>query len=137
MPLDEISGLAIIKILELKTSCTNTIKVRFIRNTGFHDVTNNSSEPLLFTMDEALGIVDLRSIGYYRVKQGTIQHPFLHHYESHSIFTGHCYTFFKLPSETYRVVTRSQTKAIETQRLKMHGADKLVDPALKPETQDR
>ena len=55
----------------------------------------------------------------------------------HSILTGHIYIFFKLPSETHGVVTRSQMKAVGTQMPKVHGADKVVDPALKPEAQAR
>ena len=61
-----------IKLIDLKTGCTNTIKLKFVRNTGFLNVTNNSSEPLIFSKDEALGVVDLRSIGYYKVKQSTL-----------------------------------------------------------------
>ena len=72
--IDEISGLTLFKLLDLKTGCTNTIKVKFIRNLGFLDVTNNSSALLIFTKDETLGILDLRSIGYYKVKQSIIQH---------------------------------------------------------------
>ena len=64
--LDEISGLVMTKILDLKTGCTNMLKVKFIRNTGFLDVTNNLSEPL--SKDVALCIVDLRSTGHYKVK---------------------------------------------------------------------
>ena len=37
----------------------------------------------------------------------------------------------------FGVVTRSQTKAIGTQMPKLHRADKVVDPAPKPETQAR
>ena len=55
-------------------------------------------------------------------------------FNSHSILTGHYYTNFKLPSETYGVLTRSQTKAVGMQMPKEHGADKLVDSALKHET---
>ena len=64
--LDKKSGLAAVKLLALKTGCTNTIKVKFIRNTGFLDVTINSSEALIFCKDESIGIVDLRSIGHIR-----------------------------------------------------------------------
>ena len=45
-----------------------------IRNTEFLDVTNNSLEQFILSRDEALGIVDLRSIGYYKVKQIIIHH---------------------------------------------------------------
>ena len=48
--------------------------MKFVRNYGFLDVTSNSSEPIIFNKDETLGIVDLRSIGYYKVKQSSIQH---------------------------------------------------------------
>ena len=41
--IDEISGLAMIRLPDVKSDCTNTIKVKFIRNTGFLDITNNSS----------------------------------------------------------------------------------------------
>ena len=33
--IDEMSGLAMIKLLDLKTGCTNMIKVKFITNTRF------------------------------------------------------------------------------------------------------
>ena len=52
--------------------------MKFVRNAGFLDVTNNSSEPIILNKDEALGI--LRSIGYYKVKQSTTQHN-LNHYQ--------------------------------------------------------
>ena len=51
-----------IKLNYLKTGCTNMIKVKFIRNIGYLDVTNNSSETFTFSEDEVLGVVDLRSI---------------------------------------------------------------------------
>ena len=33
--IDVVSGLAMIKLLDIKTSCTNTMKVKFIKCTGF------------------------------------------------------------------------------------------------------
>ena len=62
-----IYGLAMIKLLDFKIGCTHMTKVKFMRNTGFLDITNNSSEPLSFGKDKALGVVDPRSIGYYKV----------------------------------------------------------------------
>ena len=38
--IDEISRLTMIKLLDFNIGCTDTIKVKFIRNTGFHDVNN-------------------------------------------------------------------------------------------------
>ena len=79
--LEEISGLAMIKLLDLRTVCTNTNKMKFIRNTGFLDITNNSSEPPIFGKQEALGIVDLVSIGYYKVNQSILQYHLNPFYE--------------------------------------------------------
>ena len=67
--IDEITGLAMIKLLDLKTGCTNTINVKFIRNTGYPDIPNSLSVALVFIKDEAIGVVDLRSTGYCKVKQ--------------------------------------------------------------------
>ena len=40
---DEISWLPIIKLPNVKTGCSNMIKVKFVRNTGFPDKMNNAS----------------------------------------------------------------------------------------------
>ena len=37
------------------------------------DMTNSSSETLILSPKEALGILDLRSLGYYKVQQGVLQ----------------------------------------------------------------
>ena len=70
-----------IKILNIKTDCTNTMKIKFISSTGYLDVTNNSLGTLFIRKDEGLVVVDLRSIGYYEVKQSTIQHNLQNYYE--------------------------------------------------------
>ena len=78
---DETLGFAMIKLLHLTTGCINTVMVKFIRNTGFLEVTTNLSEPLIFSKKELLGIVDLGSIGYYKVKQHMIWDPLKPYYE--------------------------------------------------------
>ena len=37
-----------------------------MQNTVMLDITNSSSETLILTPKEALGILDLRSLGYYK-----------------------------------------------------------------------
>ena len=38
------------------------------------DMVNNSNlDTLILNLEEALGILDLRSLGYYKIKQGVIQ----------------------------------------------------------------
>ena len=65
--LDEISGLAIIKLLDMSTKSTIMLKVKFTQNIALLDMTNSSSGTLILSPKEALGILDLRSLGYYNI----------------------------------------------------------------------
>ena len=71
--IDEISGLAIIKILDGSTYSTMLLKLKFMDNTSLLDTVNNGTETIIFKPEETLGIVDLRSLGYYKIKQGILQ----------------------------------------------------------------
>ena len=44
-------------------------------------MTNGSSEILILKLKEALGILDLRLLGYYKIKQGVIQQNLSNYYE--------------------------------------------------------
>ena len=44
-------------------------------------VNNSSSETLILNPREALGILDLRSLGYYKIKQGVIQQKLSRYYK--------------------------------------------------------
>ena len=67
---DKISGLAIIKLLNKSTQSVIMLKVKLVRNAAMLDMMNNSSEILTLNPEEALCILDLRSLGYYKIKQG-------------------------------------------------------------------
>ena len=69
--IDEISGLTINKILDGNTY--NTILIKFTCNAAILDIVNNGTETIIFKPEEMLGIVDLRSLGYYKIKQGILQ----------------------------------------------------------------
>ena len=71
---DEISGLAIVKIYDTKEQCTMVLKLKFVRNQASLDVTNNMQERVIFEPKQMLGILDLRSLGYYNIKQGVLKH---------------------------------------------------------------
>ena len=71
--LDQISGIVIIKLLDKSTQSTIMLKVTFIQNIVMLDMTNSSSETLILSPKEALGILDLRSLGYYKIQQGVLQ----------------------------------------------------------------
>ena len=71
--IDKISGLAIIKILDGSTYSTMLIKLKFTCNAAILDIVNNGTETIIFKPEEMIGIVDLRSLGYYKIKQGILQ----------------------------------------------------------------
>ena len=71
--IDEISGLAIIKILDGSTHSTMLLKLKFKCNAAILDIVNNGTETIIFKAEEMLGIVDLRSLGYFKIKNGILQ----------------------------------------------------------------
>ena len=81
---EEISGMAITKMLDIKEQKTLTMKLKFIRNRATFKVTNSTHETVTFDQKEMLGIVDLRSLGYYKIKQGVLQQNLscMYHFES-------------------------------------------------------
>ena len=70
---DEISGLAIVKMLDTKEQCTVVLKLKILRNRTSLDATNSPHETVIFEPKQMLGIPDLRSLGYYKIKQGVLQ----------------------------------------------------------------
>ena len=71
--IDDISGLAIIKILDGSTYNAILIKLKFTHNAAILDIVNNSTETIIFKPEEMIGIVDVRSLGYHKIKQGILQ----------------------------------------------------------------
>ena len=71
--MDEISGLSIIKVLDRNTQGTMMLKLRFTLNIAILDITDSSLDTLIFDPKEMLGILGLRSLGYYQIKQGILQ----------------------------------------------------------------
>ena len=69
---EEISGMAIVKIIDQGQKSPKTLKLKFIRNKTMLDVTNSTRETLTFDK-KMIGILDLRSLGYYKIKQGVLQ----------------------------------------------------------------
>ena len=71
--IDEISGLAIIKILDGSMYSTMLIKLKFTHNATKLDKAHNSIETIIFKPEEMLEIVDLKLLRYYKIKQGILQ----------------------------------------------------------------
>ena len=45
------------------------LKLKFIQNKAALDITNNTRETLIFDRKTMIGILDLRSLGYYKSKK--------------------------------------------------------------------
>ena len=71
--IDEMSGLANINILDASTYSTMSIKLKFTCNIAVLDIVNNGTETIIFKPEEMIGIVDLRSLHYYKITQGILQ----------------------------------------------------------------
>ena len=70
---DEISGIAIIKFLDGGTYSTLVIKLKFMCNKTILDIVNKGKDTMIFKPKEMIGIIDLRLLGYYKIKQGILQ----------------------------------------------------------------
>ena len=66
--------LVIVKILDGNTHSTMLLKLKFTQNSAKLDIANNGLDTIIFKPEEMLGILDLRSLGYYKIKEGILQH---------------------------------------------------------------
>ena len=65
--------MAIVKIIDQGQKMLMMLKLKFIRNKATLDITNNTRETIIFDKEMSIGILDLRSLGYYKIKQGVLQ----------------------------------------------------------------
>ena len=84
---ETISGMAIVKLLDMQQQVTNMMKLKFIRNRAAMKVTNNTHETMMFDPTEMIGILDFRSLGYYKIKQDVLQQNLSKHYHFESADT--------------------------------------------------
>ena len=71
--MDEISGLAVIKIIDGGTYSTLLIKLKFTCNKAILDTKNKGKDTMILRLEEMIEIVDMRCLGYYKIKQGILQ----------------------------------------------------------------
>ena len=60
-------------MLDKKAQNTVMLRLKFVQNLATLHVTNSSLETVIFDPKEMLGILDLRLVGYYKIKQGILQ----------------------------------------------------------------
>ena len=59
---------------------TSMVKLKFIRNKATLKMTNNTSDTVTFDKNSMIGILDLKSLGYYKVKQDVLHKHLGKHY---------------------------------------------------------
>ena len=60
-------------MLDKKALSTMMLKLKFIQNLATLGVTNNSLDTVISDQKEMLEILDFKLVGYYKIKQGTLQ----------------------------------------------------------------
>ena len=65
--------------------CTVVLKLKFVRNCASLDIVNNTQEIVIFDPNQILGFLDLRSLGYYKIKQGVLQQNLSKNYHFESV----------------------------------------------------
>ena len=71
-------------MLDSKEECTVVLKLQFITNQASLYITNNTQETVIFDPKQMLGVSNLRSVGYYKIRQGVLQENLskCYHFES-------------------------------------------------------
>ena len=113
----KISGLAIVKMLYKKAQNTMMLKHKSVQHLATLDVTNSSLETIIFDPEEMIGILDFRSVGYYKIKQGILQQNLSRYYRFESADTL-CEQFNKFVN-TLKKEKQKQTKNI-------HGWNRMM-----------
>ena len=79
--IEELSGMAMVKILDMKAQTTNMIKLKFIlEQSSFEDYKQNACKTVTFDRMGMMGVVDLSSLGFYKIKQEVLQEHLSRHY---------------------------------------------------------
>ena len=63
---EQVSGMAIVKILDMQEQVT--VMIKLIRNRATLKITNSTHKTVTFDPAEMIGILDLRSLAYYKIK---------------------------------------------------------------------
>ena len=77
---EELSGMAMVKILDIKEQTTNMVKLKFIWNKVALKITNKMRKTITFDRTDMMGVIDLRSLGFYKIKQEVLQEHLSRHY---------------------------------------------------------
>ena len=76
--------MAITKKLDTIEQKTLAMKLKFVRNRAIFKVMSSTHKMVTFDLKKMFGVVDLRLLGYYKIKQGVLQQNLscMYHFES-------------------------------------------------------
>ena len=89
---EKLLGMAVVKVLDMNEHIANMSKLKLIRNRAMLTIPNNTDETMTFDRSDMIGILDLRSLGYYKIKQDMLQQNLGKHYHFESV-EGVCNQF--------------------------------------------
>ena len=69
-----------IKIIDEGTYSALLIKLKFTHNRAIQDIINKGKDTIILRPKEMIGIINLRSLGYYNIKQGILQQNLSRYY---------------------------------------------------------
>ena len=69
---EQLSGVAIVKIVQ--GAKTITLQLTLQKNLGILDMVNTTNKPMVFCRNNSIGIVDIRSLGFYNIRHSTLQY---------------------------------------------------------------
>ena len=81
--IEDISGMAILKIVDQGQKMPMMLK--FIRNKAMLEITNNTRETVIFDKKMSIVILNLRSLGYFKIKRGVLQQNLNKYYQFEEI----------------------------------------------------
>ena len=127
--IDEISGLAIVQILDGGTHSILLIKLKFTRNKVILYITNKGTDTMIFKPDEMIRIIDLKSLGYYKIKQGKLPQNLSRYYKFERA-EKHCKHFNKfvntLRKEREQKLPKDEYPWLDPDDERRHMTDKEI-----------
>ena len=67
-------------MLDGGTQSTLLLKLKFTQNKAILDITNKGTDTMIFKPEEMIGIMDVRLLGYDKIKQGILQQNLSRYY---------------------------------------------------------
>ena len=110
-----LNGYAIVKIFY--TSQCYTMQLKLVNNTAVIDMVNNSRTTMFFTKQKAIGIVDIRSLGYYNIQQCVLEYNLGAHYEFAN-FNKLASVYEDMRLAKYQMKQKEEAKKLQKKTLK-------------------